>query len=193
MIHGYSGLIIIISAPSGAGKTTLCRKLLERHPELLCSVSYTTRYRRPEEKDGEDYVFIDRDDFLKKTGQDFFAEWAEVHGFLYGTPRARLEENVKKGRDVILTIDVQGAAQIKKNYPGAVSIFILSPTFEDLKSRLEKRKTEKKADIEKRLGQARKEIEFSDKFDYTVVNHTIEESLKRLEEILAIEKSKTKK
>lgn len=185
-----SALILILSAPSGAGKTTLCRKLEERNPHFYFSVSYTTRHPRPEEKDGRDYFFISREEFSKKIKKGFFAEWAEMHGALYGTSGDSLNEAIKKNQDVVLNIDVQGALQIKKKYPEAVSIFIVSPTFDDLKARLKKRKTETKADIEKRLHHAKKEIEQSGQYDHKIVNRKLEEALGEIEEKIAIEKSK---
>ncbi len=185
-----SGLIVIISAPSGAGKTTLCKRLAERNRALLFSVSYTTRGCRDGEKEGRDYFFISREDFLKKRQADFFAEWAEVHGDLYGTSREALDKAIRQGRDIVLTIDVQGASQIKKNYPDAVSIFIHPPTPEDLKKRLEERRTESEAAIFMRLARAKEEIEESAGFDYQIINRKLEEAVGELEEKIALEKSK---
>ncbi len=183
-------MILILSAPSGAGKTTLCQKLAERNPHLYFSVSYTTRLPRPEEKDGRDYFFISREEFSKKIKEDFFAEWAEVHGALYGTSSDSLNEAIKNSQDVVLNIDVQGAFQIKKKYPEAVSVFIVSPTFDDLKVRLEKRKTETREDIEKRLHHAKEEIEQSGQYDYKITNRKLEDALRELEEKITVEKSK---
>ncbi|MEA3369054.1 MAG: guanylate kinase [Candidatus Ratteibacteria bacterium] len=185
-----SALILILSAPSGAGKTTLCQKLAERNPHLYFSVSYTTRLPRPEEKDGHDYFFISREEFLKKIKGNFFAEWAEVHGALYGTSGDSLNKAIKNSQDVVLNIDVQGALQIKKKYPEAVSVFIVSPVFGDLKERLKKRKTETGEDIEKRLRHAKKEIAQSGQYDYKITNRKLEEALGELEEKITFEKSK---
>lgn len=185
-----SALILILSAPSGAGKTTLCKKLAERNPHLYFSVSYTTRFPRPEEKDGHDYFFIRREEFLRKIKGNFFAEWAEVHGALYGTSGDSLNGAIKENRDIVLNIDVQGALQIKKKYPEAVSVFIVSPTFDDLKVRLKKRKTETGEVIEKRLRQAKKEIAQSGQYDYKITNRKLEEALEELEEKMAFKKPK---
>lgn len=185
-----SALILILSAPSGAGKTTLCKKLAERNPHLYFSVSYTTRLPRPEEKDGHDYFFIRREEFSRKIKGNFFAEWAEVHGALYGTSGDSLNGAIKENRDIVLNIDVQGALQIKKKYPEAVSVFIVSPTFDDLKVRLKKRKTETGEVIEKRLRQAKKEIAQSGQYDYKITNRKLEEALEELEEKMAFKKPK---
>lgn len=187
-----SGLIIVVSAPSGTGKTTLCQKLAEKNKKVMFSISYTTRSPRPEEKNGKDYFFITWEEFLKKREEGFFAEWAEVHHALYGTSRESLDGAINRGKDIVLTIDTQGAFQIKEKYPEAISVFVFPPTFEDLKKRLRKRKTESEEEIEKRLRQAKKEIEISGSYDYTITNRTLEEALHELEAILTIEKAKLK-
>jgi len=187
-----SGLIIVVSAPSGTGKTTLCQKLAGTNPEVVFSVSYTTRLPRPEEKNGKDYFFITREEFLEKRNKGFFAEWAEIHDALYGTSIECLDEAINRGKDIILTIDTQGAFQIKEKYPEAISVFIFPPTFEDLKKRLNNRQTESKEEIARRLNQAKKEIEVSNSYDYTITNRTLEEALRELEAILTIEKAKLK-
>src|SRR6185369_9206695 len=127
------GLIMIISAPSGAGKTTLCRQLLKRFPTMLESISYTTRSPRPGELNGKDYFFVSREEFQRMVAEDAFAEWAEVHGNMYGTALKTLEDARKNGIDLVLDIDCQGALKLKENFEGGVYIFILPPSMQELR------------------------------------------------------------
>jgi len=156
------GSLFIVSAPSGAGKTTLCRKLVSSLPNLQFSVSYTTRQPRRGEVNDRDYTFINRQDFRLMADKGEFIEWAEVHGALYGTSRKRLEELLESGNDVILDIDTQGAMQIKERYKEGIYIFILPPSLETLKERLKNRMTDSKEEIGKRLGRAIAEIKTFD-------------------------------
>lgn len=186
------GSLFIVSAPSGAGKTTLCRKLVSALPDLKFSVSYTTRHPRPEEVNNRDYTFISRDEFNSMVDKKEFMEWAEIHGELYGTSKKRLEEIMDSGIDVILDIDVQGAMQIKGKYREGTYIFILPPSIEVLKKRLEKRMMNSKEEIEKRLEKAIFEIKSYHKYDYVIINDILEDALKDLEAIMISHRVRSK-
>jgi guanylate kinase len=178
------GSLFIVSAPSGAGKTTLCRKLVSSLPNLQFSVSYTTRQPRRGEVNDRDYTFINREDFRLMADKGEFIEWAEVHGALYGTSRKRLEELLDSGNDVILDIDTQGAMQIKERYKEGIYIFILPPSPETLKERLKNRMTDSKEEIGKRLGRAIAEIKTFDKYDYVIINDILEDALMEFEAVV---------
>lgn len=182
------GLLVVVSAGSGAGKSTLCRRLLRRRDSLVFSISATTRAPRPGEKDGRDYFFVSAGAFRRMIRRRALAEWAKVHGQYYGTPRRALDAARKRGRDVLLDIDVQGALQVKRRYPEAVLIFITTPSFADLEKRLRARGSETDAQIRRRLADARHELKFLDRYDYNVVNDRIPTALARLEAILDAEK-----
>lgn len=182
------GIIYILSAPSGAGKTTLIKKLLAIFPEIRLIVSYTTRGRRAGESSGRDYHFVTEQEFASIRSRGGFAEWAQVHGSFYGTPRLPLEQGVRRGRDVLLDIDVQGAKKIKKQYPRAVSIFILPPSWRELARRLALRGTDRQASIRRRLDNARREIRQLMRYDYIVINREVQEALKSLGAIVVAER-----
>ncbi len=186
-----SGTLFVISAPSGAGKTTLCRKLLNNHRELQLSVSYTTRKPRKGEADNVDYTFVDKDTFLAMKEKGEFAEWAMVHGNLYGTSMKRLKELNREGYDIILDIDTRGAMQIKKCYDNAVYIFILPPSLEVLEKRLLQRKTDSADVIARRLDNARAEIAYYKDYDYIVVNDELDRAYGELESIFTASKLRT--
>jgi guanylate kinase len=185
------GIIFILSAPSGAGKTTLYNGLKEKYPEIKLSVSCTTRARRPGELNGREYRFLTEREFetLRSRGQ--FAEWAKVHGYFYGTPRKPLDRNIRAGRDVLLDIDVQGARQIKKAYPQAVSIFLLPPSLKELERRLARRGTDGSETIRRRLVNARGEIGEIMHYDYFVVNREVTEAIRMLSSVVEAERAKT--
>lgn len=174
----------MVSGPSGAGKTTLYREAASSLPNLKHSVSYTTRRPRPGEVNDRDYTFINRDEFKGMIDRAEFAEWAEIHGKLYGTSKKRLEETMDSGIDAILDIDVQGAEQLKKKYQGGVYIFVLPPSLEALGERLQKRMVNSKEEIEKRLKVAAKEIKRYREYDYVIVNNILEDALKELSAII---------
>ncbi len=184
------GIIFIVSAPSGAGKTTLIGGLQSLFPEIKLSVSYTTRGRREGEVNGRDYCFIKADQFGSMRARGAFAEWAKVHGFLYGTPREPLERSLRTGRDILLDIDVQGARKIKRAYPDAVSVFLLPPSWRELERRLAARGTDGKETIRRRLANARDEIRNLIEYDYYVVNREIKEALELLKSIVLAERAK---
>jgi len=165
-----SGHLFIISAPSGAGKSTLCRAMLDHFADLLYSISYTTRPPRQGEQNGVDYYFIPKDKFKKGISRHQWAEWAEVHGNYYGTSAEFLDKKLSGGRDVLLDIDVQGTRQILKRYPESITIFIMPPTLEILKQRLQDRGTDSPAVIALRLDNAQKEMAQKAIYRHVVIN-----------------------
>jgi guanylate kinase len=168
---GYrKGLLFVVSAPSGAGKTTFCRALRDTYSDIQYSVSHTTRKPRQGEKDGIDYHFTDKKKFLNMRDRGCWAEWAEVHGHYYGTSAKNMEQALSDGCDILLDIDVQGTKQILERYPDAVTIFIMAPSLEILKQRLSKRGTEDLRTIEKRMRNAVKEIAGKSIYRYVIVN-----------------------
>jgi guanylate kinase len=184
------GIVFILSAPSGAGKTTLYNGLRTIYPEIELSVSCTTRARRPGEIDGRDYRFLTERQFddLRRRGE--FAEWAKVHDYFYGTPRPPLERCVRTGRDILLDIDVQGARQIKTACPDAVSIFLLPPSLRELERRLAARGTDGRRAILRRLANARGEIAEIIHYDYFVVNRQVKAAVRALSAIVEAERAR---
>jgi len=178
------GLLFIISAPSGAGKTTLSRAVLDRFADMLYSISYTTREPRNGEQDGIDYYFISRDDFKKRIDGCKWAEWAEVHGNYYGTSAEFLDDGLASGRDILLDIDVQGTIQILERHPDSITIFIMPPSPETLGKRLELRGTDSKAVIARRLVNAEKEMAKKDLYRHVVVNDQLSEAIEKLISIM---------
>ncbi|OMH39849.1 guanylate kinase [Desulfurobacterium indicum] len=187
------GLLIVISAPSGTGKTTLVNMLMKAFPKMEFSVSCTTRKPRPGEIDGKDYYFISFEEFEKKIENNELLEWAEVYGNFYGTPKDKVIEALNEGKDILLDIDTQGALQVKKNYPDAVLIFILPPSLKELERRLRNRGTEDEETIEKRLLIARRELSLATKYDYIIINDKIEEAFEKLKSIVTAERWRTKR
>lgn len=180
-----------MSAPSGAGKTTLCQRLSASVSGLKHSVSYTTRPIRKGEVNNRDYTFVSKRVFLGMVKKKKFVEWAKVHGHLYGTSRERLEKILNKGINVILDIDTQGAVQIRKIYPGGIYIFILPPSLKTLRERLTKRMSDSKEEIKKRLKQAVAEIKDYKKYDYVIINNIFECALDTLKSVVGMEKLRT--
>jgi guanylate kinase len=164
------GRLFVVAGPSGAGKGTLIAELLSRYNTAWLSISSTTRKPRPGEVEGTQYYFLDEDDFTTAARNGEFLEWAEVHGNLYGTPRAKVEEKLAQGKDVILEIDVQGARQVREKMPHAVSIFVLPPSSQVLEERLRERGTEEEAELKRRLENARVESRHKEDYEYVVVN-----------------------
>lgn len=187
------GFLLVISGPSAAGKGTICRKLLARNEDLIFSVSATTRKPRVGEKEGINYFFIDSLKFNNMIEHKEFLEYARVHNNYYGTPRNFVLNNVNKGKTVILEIDVKGALQVKKVYPEAVFIFLLPPSMEELKNRIEKRGTESKEDINIRLKNAFEELKFVEEYDYFVINDKVKNAVESVESIIKAEKLKVKR
>ncbi len=176
---------LILSSPSGGGKTTIARMLLERRNDVGYSVSCTTRAPRPREQDGRDYHFVSREEFEVARRRGEFAESAVVHENLYGTLRSEVDKVLRAGKHVIMDIDVQGARQVRRSYPAAVLIFILPPSGEELNRRLTLRGSESKEDRIRRLENARKELSAASEFDYVVVNDDFERALAALEAVIA--------
>ena len=168
------GIALVISAPSGAGKTTLVQRLLREFPQFGYSISCTTRQPRQGEVDGKDYVFLSREEFEERRAQGYFAEWAEVHGNLYGTPLAPVKDSLQRGQDVLFDIDVQGAAQLKLSLAEAVFIFILPPSMTELERRLRSRALDDEATIERRMANARQEMLESRWYDAWVINDDLD-------------------
>ncbi len=187
------GNLFIVSAPSGAGKTSLCQKLTSVVPNIRHSVSYTTRPPRKGEINDSDYTFVSEDEFHRMVKGNEFAEWAKVHGHLYGTSRKRLQELREKGIDVILDIDTQGAREIRKHYDDGVYIFILPPSMEALRERLEKRMSNSPEEIDLRMKRASEEIRDYKSYDYVIVNNDFSDALTELKAIVLAEDSKTDK
>jgi guanylate kinase len=185
------GILFILSAPSGAGKTTLINGLRSVYPDIKLSVSCTTRARRSGEVNGRDYRFITARQFAAMKGRGEFAEWAKVHDFLYGTPRRPLDRSVGSGKDMVLDIDVQGARKIKRIYPQAVSVFLLPPSWRELQQRLFSRGTDGQRIIRRRLANARREIREIIKYDYYVVNWDVKGAVQALRAIVEAERAKT--
>lgn len=185
------GGIFIVSAPSGAGKTTLCDKLTDALKDIRHSVSYTTRAPRNGEVRDRDYTFVDEAEFQDMAKAGEFVEWARVHGNFYGTSRRRLEEMTDQGIDVILDIDTQGAGQLRKAYAGGIYIFIMPPSMEALKSRLANRRNNPPEEIALRMKRALKEIKEYKKYDYVIINNLFDEALTELKSIVVAERVKT--
>jgi guanylate kinase len=186
------GTLFVLSAPSGAGKSTLCRKLLEKIPELKLSVSFTTREPRRGERNDVHYSFISERKFKGMINRDEFAEWAMVHGNLYGTSLKRLKKLNKEGYDIILDIDIHGAMQIKKSYENAVFVFILPPSRKDLNKRLRARNTDSREVIAGRLDNAKEEMSFYMDYDYIVINDDLETAYRQIESIIVSTKLEIK-
>jgi guanylate kinase len=186
------GLLFVVSAPSGAGKTSLCRAVTDSLENLTHSISYSTRKPRLGEIDGRDYHFVTAERFEEMIRAGDFAEWAEVHSHLYGTSRRVLDDLITKGIDVILDIDTQGAKQIKKKYAAAVYIFIMPPSLDILEERLRNRKSDQEDEINKRMRRSREEIRDYTMYDYLVVNRDFDRALSELRSIIVAERCKTR-
>lgn len=183
------GLLFVVSGPSGAGKGTICRRLLQKM-DIDLSISMTTRKPRPQEVEGENYYFISEEEFLEIIKNDGFLEYAKVYGNYYGTPKEMVTQKLENGRDVVLEIDIQGALQIKASYPDGIFIFILPPSMAELRKRITGRGSETENDINLRLGETLKEVAYIDKYDYCVVNGEIDEAVNRVAAIIIAEHSK---
>jgi guanylate kinase len=185
------GILYIISAPSGAGKTTLCKEIIDIFPGLRHSVSYTTRQARPGEVHGRDYYFVGKEEFDRMVEAGEFAEWAEVHGNFYGTAIRTLEEYRNNNIDVLLDIDCQGAHQLKQKFSGGVFIFILPPSYHELRRRLDRRKTDSQSVIERRIQNAAAEIRESSWYDYIIVNDDFPQALEEMKSVITAERCRS--
>lgn len=178
------GKLFVVAAPSGAGKTTIVKHIRKTFPELVFSVSATTRKKRDIETHGVDYFFLTEDEFKKKRDDNEFVEWEKFYGYYYGTLKSFIDDNLTNGKSVIFDIDVKGAVSIKKVYPEAILVFIAPPSKEDLKQRLISRNTETDEDLQKRIERSEMELEYKDKFDVVVINDVLEKAKKEVEELI---------
>jgi guanylate kinase len=180
------GVMLVLASPSGAGKSSISRAIFAQDPNISLSVSVTTRARRTDELDGRDYHFIDIASFERMRANDELLESAEVHGNFYGTPRAHVEEKLRQGRDILFDIDYQGTLQLlEKAREDMVTIFILPPSIRELRKRLERRAQDSKSTIDKRLRNARIEMQHYDKYDFVIINRDLEDSVQKVRTILA--------
>lgn len=188
----HAGKLFIISGPSGTGKGTICKRLVE-DTKVEISVSMTTRQPRPGEEEGVSYYFTTKEDFLKEVQAGGLLEYAEVYGNYYGTPKARVIEKLEQGIDVVLEIDIQGALNVKEVYPNGIFIFILPPSMAELRKRITGRGSETEEAINLRLSETLKEVSYIDKYDYCVVNGELEEAVARVKAIVTAEHSRVSK
>lgn len=180
------GKLVVVSAPSGAGKTTIVKAILAKYPSLLFSISATTRPIRAGETEGRDYFFLPREEFERRITAGQLVEWEEIYGNLYGTLKSEVDKALSAGKTMLFDIDVKGAISIKRHYPSdAVLIFVKPPSFEVLRSRLLNRKTEDKATIKRRLDRVPMELETGNQFDYQVVNNDLQTAVQEVEQIVA--------
>lgn len=184
----FPGNLFVVAAPSGAGKSSLVRLLLERDPSIRLSISTTTRPPRGQERDGHEYCFVDRAEFERRIAAGDFLEWAEVHGNLYGTSRRWITDRMAEGVDVLLEIDWQGADQVRRQFGNAVSLFILPPSYPELEARLRRRGEDGEETIQRRMREARVEIPHASTFDFIIVNHDIHQALRDLEAVVAAQR-----
>ena len=187
------GILFIITGPSGAGKTSILKRVMREVENLEFSVSYTTRPRRPGEVDGRDYFFVDEKRFKKMVEEGEFLEWAIVHGYYYGTSKNFVNERLERNVDLLLDIDVQGALNVKRMDLDMVSVFIAPPSLEDLERRLRKRGTDSEYDLKKRLEDAKWELSKISEFEYLIVNDFLEKSVEKLKSIITAERMRTKR
>lgn len=185
----HKGKLFIISGPSGAGKGTICKRLVDE-TKVEVSVSMTTRQPRAGEVDGKSYYFTTKENFLKEVEAEGFLEWAEVYGNYYGTPKSKLDEKLSAGVDVVLEIDIQGALNVKEVYPEGIFIFILPPSMTELRKRITGRGSETEESLKLRLSQTLKEVSYIDKYDYCVVNDDLDEAVARVKAIVFAEHSR---
>jgi guanylate kinase len=185
------GRLFAVTAPSGAGKTSLVEALMRADPTLKLSISYTTRAPRPGEKSGVDYHFVDDATFLAMRERGDFLESAEVHGYRYGTSKRVITEALARGEDMILEIDWQGARQVRRMYPDCVGIFILPPSLEELERRMRVRAQDSEEVIRRRLHNAREELAHADEFEYRIINKDFDSARQELARVIAVERAKT--
>jgi guanylate kinase len=193
-LSSYLPLVIVVSGPSGAGKSTILQRVLAEVPRLRFSVSHTTRPPRPgppPEREGVDYHFVSRDEFMRLAMSESFLEWAEVHGQCYGTSRSEYERAAAEGVDLLLDLDVQGAESVRRKFSDALSIFILPPSYEHLERRLRSRGPADEATYARRLAVAREELQMFPKYDYAIINDDLDESVESLKAIIRAARCRT--
>jgi len=191
-VNRREGLVFVVSAPSGGGKTSLVERAVRALPDLKRSISCTTRPPRPGEQDGVDYEFIGRETFQGRIASGELIEWAEVYDHLYGTPRSPLESNRKTGIDTILAIEIQGARRVRELFPEAITIFLKPPSLEVLRARLRERRGEEGAALEKRLQLAREEMGWISEYEYTILNKDLEEAAGQLQAVIVGERRRVR-
>jgi len=187
----YPGLVVVLSSPSGTGKTTICHRLMQRHSDYKFSVSATTRPPRKKERDRIDYHFVSEGKFKTMVANDGFAEWANVFGYRYGTPFSEIDKAISGRRVLLCDVDVQGGMSLKKNYKEAVSIFIIPPSMTELKRRLYRRRTDSKEQMDLRLKTAIWELGFWNKYDYLVINDDLKVAVDEVDKIISAERIRT--
>ncbi len=187
------GVLIVISGPSGTGKGTVCKELLQQQPQLKYSVSATTRAPRTGETNGVEYFFVDKQEFQTLLAADGMLEHAEVYGNYYGTPRQAVEDSLRNGNDILLEIDIQGALQVKEKFPAALLIFIAPPSLAELSRRINKRGTDSPEVVEERMACAREELAFIPRYDYVIVNETVEETVNAIKTVIQAERYNIKR
>jgi len=184
------GLFMVVSAPSGAGKTSIIREILKICPNMLFSVSYTTRPPRAGEEDGKDYCFVTEEAFKERIVQEEFAEWEEYSGYLYGTSAKTMKAFLEKGFDLILDVEPRGACTLKKHYPGGIFVFILPPSMNELRKRLERRGFDNEEEMKERLDRALEEMREVSWYDYVIFNERLESAIDQLRSIYVAEKNR---
>ncbi len=184
------GLLFVISAPSGVGKTTICTEVLKSISNIKFSISATTRAPRECEVNGKDYLFLSKDDFLKRMDNNEFAEWAQVYGNYYGTPLKPILDSLRNGVDILMDIDVQGGMSIKRDWPQSVLVFVRPPSMEVLKKRLRDRGLDSEEDIKRRLQEFEKEMEYCERYEYVIINDVLQKAVGELKEIIENERNK---
>lgn len=187
-MFNQKGLLIVLSGPSGVGKGTVCSSLRHEQEDIIYSVSATTRNPRAGEVDGTNYFFKTREQFESMITNNELLEWAEYVGNYYGTPRAFVEETLNKGKDIILEIEVQGALKVKETYPDGIFVFLMPPSFEELRSRIVHRGTENPESLLNRMNVAKEELQMMRHYDYAVVNDEVEKAVKRIQSVIEAER-----
>jgi guanylate kinase len=182
------GFVIVVSSPSGGGKTTIVTQILDQLEGIERSISYTTREIRPGEVDGKDYIFVSMDDFKEDISEDMFLEWEEVFDNYYGTSEKQVRRLLAQGKDVVLSIDVKGALKVKNKFPGSIGIFIMPPSKEETIKRLQQRQSEGEEQLQLRLKEYEKEMARSDEYDYMVINDMLEEAVNEVKTIIEKER-----
>ncbi len=188
-----SGMLLVISGPSGTGKGTVCDLLRQRRSDLDYSISATTRSPRDGEIDGVNYFFLTREEFQRRIDDGNFLEWAEIYGNFYGTPKDKVLEQLNRGKNILLEIDVQGAMKVQKNYPDGVFVFLLPPSMDELKRRIVGRNSEDEDSLQKRLSTAKSEFEIGKNYEYVVVNDEVETAVEKIESIIDVENLRVEK
>jgi guanylate kinase len=186
--HNEQGNLLIISGPSGVGKGTVCRSLIKKYADLQLSISATTRKARPGEINGKEYFFYAQEEFLELVEKEAFLEWAKVFDNFYGTPLDYVMKVLKQGKDCLLEIDVQGAMQVKKKWAEGIFVFLVPPSKEELVRRITCRGTECREEIQKRMNQVEKEMEYINEYDYVVVNDDVDEAVEKIRAIITAER-----